>query len=113
MRPAALHTLAGAGLDHRDHQVLPGLDDGPLGLQDLRRSAFLDLVGAMALHLGLDLLQDHQGVGYLLAYPFSDVLFELGWIGSEDSVLVAPVLAAGALIAIPVWNRTPNQNGMT
>ena len=81
--------------------------------QEQRRSVFLNLVGGMALHMGLDLLQDHQGVGYLLAYPFSDVLFELGWIGSEDSVLVAPVLAAGALIAIRVRNRKTHQNGMT
>jgi hypothetical protein len=65
-----------------------------------RRVVFMNLIGGMALHLALDLLQDHHGVGYLLAYPFSIWVFELGWMGSEDSVYAAPVLA---LLAAWAW----------
>lgn len=48
-------------------------------------------IGA-ALHLGLDLLQDHHGHGYVLAWPVSGATFELGLVGSEASVAWAPVL---------------------
>ena len=67
-----------------------------------RRIVFANLLGGMALHLGLDLLQDHQGVGYQLLFPLWDRPLELGIFGSEDSVLVAPVLA---LLALGAWWR--------
>lgn len=81
--------------------------------ESLRRAVFLNLLGGMLLHLALDLLQDHQGVGYLLAYPFSDWLFEFGWVGSEDSVYVAPVFAAAAIWAWRVRTRGADQNGIS
>lgn len=40
------------------------------------------MVGSV-LHLGVDVLQDHHGIGYLLGFPASYHDVELGWIGSE------------------------------
>lgn len=119
----------GLGLVHRHIVPLPaGLTYGwdpihqPVGMlllayvlamlfaQDVRKSVFYNLLGGMFLHLAVDLLQDHQGVGYLLAYPFSDWIFELGWVGSEDSVYVAPVLAAAAAVAVYVRRRDADYN---
>jgi len=65
-----------------------------------RSGVFLNLLGGMLLHLAVDMLQHHYGVGYLLGYPFTTWAFELGWIGSEDSVLAAPFLA---LLAAWAW----------
>jgi hypothetical protein len=59
----------------------------------IRASVFWNLVGGMALHLGLDSLQNHHGVGYMLAFPFSTWGFEFAAIGSEATVWVAPLLA--------------------
>lgn len=67
-----------------------------------RRLVFANLLGGMALHLGVDILQDHLGVGYQLLFPAWGRPFELGIYGSEDSVLVAPLLSAAALA---VWWR--------
>ena len=68
-----------------------------------RRSIFWNLLGGMGLHLLIDLLQDHYGVGYLLFFPAPLPSFELGWIGSEDSVVMAlPLLAITMLIW---WRR--------
>jgi hypothetical protein len=69
---------------------------------DRRRVVFANLVAGMALHLGVDLLQDHLGVGYQLLFPLWGRPFELGIYGSEDSVWVAPFLSAAALM---VWWR--------
>ncbi len=66
--------------------------------EDQRPAVLRGLLGGMALHLFLDLLQDHQGVGLPLLYPLSPRLFELGWIGSESSVYAAPFLAV--LVAV-------------
>ncbi|MEN9786074.1 MAG: hypothetical protein RLZZ299_1338 [Pseudomonadota bacterium] len=55
------------------------------------------------LHLAVDLMQRHLGVGYLLLYPFSTWDAELGWIGSEDTVLAVPVLLPLTLCA--AWAR--------
>jgi len=52
----------------------------------IRVSIFTNLLGGMALHLGLDLMQSHHGAGYMLAFPFDMGSFELGWIGSEATV---------------------------
>jgi hypothetical protein len=54
--------------------------------ETVRTSVFWNLLGGMALHLGLDLLQSHHGAGYLLGFPFSDFAWELGVIGSEATV---------------------------
>lgn len=63
-----------------------------------RRAVFSNLLGGMALHLGVDLLQDHMGNGYLLLFPFSTMSWELGWMGSEDSVVLAPFLLLVTLL---------------
>jgi hypothetical protein len=54
--------------------------------ETVRSSVFWNLLGGMALHLGLDVLQSHHGAGYLLGFPFSDFAWELGVIGSEATV---------------------------
>ena len=69
---------------------------------DVRRGVFWNLLGGMALHLGLDMLQSHLGVGYALLFPVSYQTFELGWIGSEATVPVALPLAA---LAWWLWRR--------
>jgi membrane-bound metal-dependent hydrolase YbcI (DUF457 family) len=68
--------------------------------EDLRRTAFLWLLAGVALHLGFDVLQFHHGEGYQLLFPFSLVKLELGWIGSEATVPVAPWLA---LLTAAIW----------
>ena len=52
----------------------------------VRASVFWNLLGGMALHLALDVLQSHHGAGYLLGFPFTDIAWELGLIGSEATV---------------------------
>jgi len=65
-----------------------------------RRSVFFNLLAGCFLHLALDLTQDHLGVGYLLGFPFTTADFELGWLGSEATVLWAPLFA---LVAGGLW----------
>lgn len=71
-----------------------------------RRAVYRNLVGGGLLHLAVDLLQFHFGVGYLLLFPFSTWDYELGWIGSEDTVRAVPVLVpVTALLAWVSWRR--------
>lgn len=71
-----------------------------------RAEGFRALLGGGALHLAVDVLQSHFGVGYLLLFPFSQWDFELGWIGSEDTVRIVPVLApVTAVVAWWRWGR--------
>jgi hypothetical protein len=74
--------------------------------ESVRRWAFWNLVGGGMLHLAVDLLQSHIGVGYLLLFPFSLWDFELGWIGSEDTVRIVPFLVPLTL-AVAWWRRKP------
>jgi len=69
-----------------------------------RRTTFLDLLGGGLLHMAVDVLQRHFGVGYLLFFPFSWWDFELGWIGSEDTVRIVPLLVPITL-AVMGWRR--------
>lgn len=64
-----------------------------------RREAFAWLVAGVALHFALDVTQTHADRGYALLYPLSRARFELGWIGSEATVDLAPWLAAATLVA--------------
>ena len=64
-----------------------------------RPRIFAELFGGAMLHQAVDLLQHHFGVGYFLGWPFWRGHFELGWIGSEDTVLFAPVVAGGGALA--------------
>jgi hypothetical protein len=58
------------------------------------------------LHLAVDVLQRHLGVGYLLFYPFSTWDWEAGIIGSEDTVRALPiVLPVTLLVAWWRWGR--------
>jgi len=61
---------------------------------------FRGLLVGCALHVGLDVLQDHHGDGYLLLFPLSRARFELGWIDSEATVVWAPWLA---LLTAGLW----------
>lgn len=53
----------------------------------------------VVLHFLLDVLQDHHGHGYYLAFPLSEVRWELGWIGSEATVPWAPWVLALTVVA--------------
>jgi len=66
----------------------------------LRGAVFGNLLGGAALHMGLDLLQSHVGVGYALLFPLSGRDFELGLMGSEASVLAAPLVA---VLTVVFW----------
>jgi hypothetical protein len=68
-----------------------------------RPAAFRALVGGGLLHLALDVLQRHLGVGYLLLYPFSTWDWEAAVIGSEDTVRALPVVLP--LTAAASWWR--------
>ncbi len=67
---------------------------------DARRGVFRALLGGQLLHLGVDLLQHHVTGGYALLYPLSLRGVELGLLGSEDTVVLAPLLA---LVTGWVW----------
>lgn len=69
-----------------------------------RRVVFLNLLGGGVLHLAVDVLQRHFGVGYLLFFPFSWWDFELGWMSSEDTVRIVPVLVPLTFAAV-AWRR--------
>lgn len=57
------------------------------------------LVAGSALHLGVDLLQDHHGQGYRVLFPLTTWRFELGCVGSEATVPWAPWLALATAAA--------------
>ncbi|MFT5686485.1 MAG: hypothetical protein ACI8RZ_007441 [Myxococcota bacterium] len=77
---------------------------------DQRRGVFLNLLGGMLLHMAVDLLQSHLGVGYPLLFPFSTRAFELGLIGSEATVPLAIPLAA---LAVFVWRRGQSESSLS
>ena len=65
-----------------------------------RVAVFTNLVGGMTLHMVLDVLQDHHGVGYLLGFPLWEGDWELAAIGSEATVWVAlPLCVLAAWVA--------------
>ena len=67
------------------------------------RAAFLNLTAGCFLHLALDLLQRHTGSGYPLLFPFSDWDWELGLLGTEDTVPWSlPLLVLGC---VGLWLR--------
>lgn len=72
--------------------------------EDQRKEAWANLAGGGALHMGVDLLQHHVGVGYPLLLPFSGWHWEAGLIGTEATVKVAPVLGPLSL-ALWLWRR--------
>jgi hypothetical protein len=58
------------------------------GRSDVARN----LAAGGLLHIAVDVLQHHFGVGYMLFFPFSLWDYEVGIIGSEATVLIVPVL---------------------
>jgi len=72
--------------------------------QEQRKAVFWNLLAGGGLHLLVDLTQSHMGVGYMLGFPLTTWDFELGWMGTESSVLWSPWLAFGA-IALWRWRR--------
>jgi hypothetical protein len=78
--------------------------------EDRRRVAFLNLLGGGLLHLAVDVVQRHFGMGYLLLFPYTGWHFELGWISSEDTVRIVPVLLPVTL-AVMWWRRGGPRRG--
>lgn len=71
-----------------------------------RREVARNLVGGGLLHIAVDVLQRHFGVGYLLLFPFSLWDYELGIIGSETTVKIVPfLLPFTLLVAWLRWGR--------
>ncbi len=110
--PMALEALVHAGLPIPEALVLPwGVLHEPIPLALVavlaseaivpgdQRAFLRGFALGVAAHLGLDVLQDHHGLGYTWLAPFSDARFELGWIGSEATVRWAPGLAAATALA--------------
>lgn len=56
-------------------------------------------VGAIT-HTLVDTMQYHYGAGYRLLFPLSFQQYELGWVGSEATVPLAPWLA---LVTVAIW----------
>jgi membrane-bound metal-dependent hydrolase YbcI (DUF457 family) len=65
-----------------------------------RRGVLVWLLAGTVLHYALDVLQDHHGQGYPLLYPLSLRTFELGLIGPEATVPLAPWLL---LLTAAAW----------
>lgn len=72
--------------------------------EDQRKEVWANLAGGGALHMALDLLQSHVGVGYPLLLPFSSWHWEAGLIGTEATVKLAPVIGPLSL-ALWLWRR--------
>lgn len=75
-----------------------------------RWSVFVNFLGGMMLHLMVDLLQDHHGVGYVLGFPLIDAPFEFGWMSSEASIRWLPVLMTISL-GLVIWRRRKQSTG--
>lgn len=72
---------------------------GPLVHPTQRAQAVRWLIAGGMLHLAVDALQDHHGLGYFLFFPLNTGRYELGWIGSEATVAWAPWLALLTAVA--------------
>lgn len=97
------------GVYHEPVALLPAC--GLLALAFVPRDravALAGLLGGCALHLGLDVLQDHHGQGYFLLAPCALHRYELGLIGSEATVSVALPLAVTTSVTwltVGWWRR--------
>lgn len=67
------------------------------------RAGLLLLLGGL-LHLGIDVFQAHIEPAYRYLWPLVSTRFELGWIGTESSLVALPFL--GALVW---WTRPRTQ----
>jgi hypothetical protein len=75
--------------------------------QQVRFRVFAWLLAGMSAHMTLDILQDHNGEGYFLLYPFSDWTFEFGLYGPEETVQFGPWLLGISLVAwcVRFWHE--------
>jgi hypothetical protein len=65
-----------------------------------RKGIFVNLASGAALHFLMDLLQvSYNRVGYLF-FPLSRDSVSLGWIGTESSLVVVPLLAGAAAVVL-------------
>jgi membrane-bound metal-dependent hydrolase YbcI (DUF457 family) len=63
--------------------------------ESLRRRGFFLLAAGGAIHVLVDLIKENLGVGSILPFlPFSTRGTELGWIESENVILLIPIDAA-------------------
>ena len=87
------------GAFHTPVAVLPLAVLSALCFQERDRWVVFGGVGlGGALHFGLDVLQDHHGVGYHLCFPVHYGDWELGWIGSEATTAIAPWIGVAAVV---------------
>lgn len=71
--------------------------------EDVRLLAWWNLLAGALLHVLLDLTQAHLGSAYTLLFPFLYLKhLEVGWLGTETSLIAAPFLAA---LAAVLWWR--------
>lgn len=66
--------------------------------------AFGELMLGGLLHLGLDLLQSHLGVGYILLFPFSTETWAPGRFSRDGTVPFVPLLL---VLTALVWRQRP------
>ncbi len=99
--PVSYELLQAVGLGHVPLAVLAVcLIIALLLPAPVRSAAFLGLTSGALVHLALDTAQAHLVGGYMLLYPFSTRLFELGLMDAEASLDLLPwtmALAAAAL----------------
>ena len=69
-----------------------------------RLAVWLNLMGGMLLHLVVDMLQDHHGIGYVIGFPFFEGSLEVGVVSSEASVRWVPVLLLVSF-GVTLWRR--------
>ena len=75
-------------------------------VESQRVEVFWNLLAGGVLHLGLDVMQTHLSGGYQLWVPLSYEGVELGWISSEFTVWIAPLLFPLSVWAW--WRRKPS-----
>ncbi len=60
--------------------------------QDLRRPGFALLAIGGLIHIGVDLMKDHNGIGSAFPlFPFSAAPTELGWVDPENVAIMIPI----------------------
>ncbi|MEE2750956.1 MAG: metal-dependent hydrolase [Myxococcota bacterium] len=77
-------------------------------VQSQRAVVFWNLLAGGVLHLALDVMQRHLTGGYQLWVPWSYEGVELGWISSESTVWIAPVLLP---LSVWAWRRRRPSGG--
>lgn len=103
-RPWLEASLFGLEVLHSPLGLLPALAAVALALParllgPLPRHTILGWMGlGAATHLLLDAMQHHLSPSYAFFWPISDRAVELGWIGTEDTLWLGPVLLGVAVV---------------